>query len=183
MANPADSSGDTTPRRRPPVSKSRQAIVLVIGLALVVGVIALGAVYQEDTTPAEPVFSGSPADGGGARPDDPNAPVDTLNVTPIEGWFPRSGQGSTCSEPVGVDLLPGYGAILSINGSIVPEEMLNDPSSATRSIGQYLYGPEEDCPNGALLRPKDNQVQACIYRVENGPASCTLSEVFSFDAL
>lgn len=150
-------------RRRPPVSVGRQRLVVIAGLALAVGAIILAASTQEDTPAVVPTVDSS---------DDP-----------VEGWFPRSGQGSTCSEPVGIDLAPGYGAVLSINGNILPDDMMNPPGSAGRSLGHYTYGPEEDCPNGEFLRPRDNQVQACVYRLDEGPATCQLTEVFTFDAL
>ncbi len=169
-------------------SSNRQR--LVIGLALVVAFGALGvaAAYSGERTPSEPVLTGSAADGGGDRSgDDLGTP---LNVNPIEGWFPRSGIGSTCSEPVGVDLIPGYSAILTINGVEIADvdtnvyvDIENRVISAGGSQGHVTWGPEESCPNGTILRPQGNVVEACVYRVEEGPGSCRVGESFSFDAL
>jgi hypothetical protein len=167
---------------RPPVSQGIQRLILAVGALVAIGAVVLAAVYQADTDPS-PVLTGSPADGGGVRPDDPNAARPELNISPVEGWFPRSGQGSTCSEPVGVDLIPGYAATLIINGQTLTAEQLNAPDSAARSLGRYTYGPEPDCPNGALLRPVGNVVQACVYRVDEEPDRCQLTQPFRFDAL
>ncbi len=168
---------------RAPASKSRQRLIVGGGLAFALFAIVIGTAYQADTNPSRPVLSGSAADGGGERQSDPNAPQPELDISPIEGWFPKSGEGSTCSEPVGVDLISGYAANLIINGTTLTPDQLNDVQSAGRTLDQYTYGPEADCPNGALLRPQNNIVQACVYRVQDGPESCELSQAFYFDAL
>lgn len=173
----------------PPISRSKQWTVIAAGVVLAVGALALAAAYQADTSPSEPVLSGSPADGGGIRAADPNAEQAPLDVNPIEDWLPRSGIGSTCSEAVGVDLIPGFAAVLTINGQTLTDEQMNgvDPDTgaipASRSLGQYTYGPEEDCPNGVLLRPQNNRVEACVYRITEGPESCRTYPAFTFDAL
>jgi hypothetical protein len=128
--------------------------------------------------------------GGGAPPD--GASSTTNPADPIEGFLPRSGEGSACREPVGVDLIDGYGATLTINGiRIAPEEMnvvLGEDGlptreiTASRSLGQYTFGPETDCPNGSVIRATDNVMQVCVYRLIEGPDACVVSE-FSFDAL
>jgi hypothetical protein len=84
---------------------------------------------------------------------------------------------------VGVDLIPGYAASLIINGQTLAAEELNNVESAGRTLDQYTYGPEPDCPNGVLLRPQNNTVQACVYRIVDGPESCELTQPFAFDAL
>lgn len=163
---------------------------VAIGLAIVVafGALVVAAAFSGERTPSAPVLSGSAADGGGERDGDELG--EPLDVNPIEAWLPRSGIGSTCTEPVGVDLIPGYSAILTINGTEIAEEDTNVYTdfdtrefSAGGSQGQVTWGPEEDCPNGSLLRPQGNTVEACIYRVEEGPASCRVGSSFSFDAL
>ncbi len=163
---------------------------LIIGAALVVAFAALvtAAVFSGERTPSEPVLSGSAADGGGERDgEDIGTPLD---INPIEAWLPQSGIGSTCTEAVGVDLIPGYSAILTINGVEIAPEDTNvyvdfeaREFSAGGSQGQVTWGPEEDCPNGSLLRPQGNVVEACIYRVDEGPESCRVGASFSFDAL
>ena len=129
---------------------------------------------------------------------DPNLGVDDSEdatdgiVSPVEGFLPASGPATGCSEAVGVDLVSGYEAILTINGfKIAPEDMnvnLDDTGaitsevSASRSLGHYTFGPEQDCPNGEVLRSTNNLVQACVYRLEDGPDNCQLVE-FSFNLL
>ncbi|MDA3038436.1 MAG: hypothetical protein O3C27_02705 [Actinomycetota bacterium] len=181
-ATPPQTTGDA-PVPRPPASKTVQRLVIGGGLAAALMAIGFAASYQADTDPSKPVLSGSAADGGGERPDDANATQQTLDVSPIEGWFPKSGEGSTCSEPVGVDLVSGYAANLIINGQTLTPDQLNNTQSAGRTLDQYTYGPEVDCPNGALLRPQNNVVQACVYRLIEGPETCELTQVFTFDAL
>jgi len=160
-----------------------------VGAAVAVAFACLGVAiaYSGDNSVAGPVFSGSPVDGGGERGDDPNAATEELDVNPIERWFPLAGEGSACSEPVGVDLIPGYSALLTINGVAIPAEDTNQivaidndndgitdatAISAGASQGQVTWGPEEDCPFGLILRPTNNRVTACIYRVEQGPDNC-----------
>lgn len=166
-----------------PVSRSKQWLIIGAGVLVAFGALVLAATYQADTSPDEPVLSGSAADGGGARPEDANAEAAPLDVNPIEAWLPKSGEGSTCSEAVGVDLIPGYGAVLTINGVTLTEDQTNDRLSAGGSLGQVTYGPEEDCPNGQLLRPQGNVVEACVYRLVEGPENCRIYPSFTFDAL
>ena len=175
------------PPARSSVSRTQQRLIIFLGVSLAFGALVLAAVYGADTTPSAPVLSGSAADGGGERPVDANAPAAPLDVNPIEGWLPRSGEGSTCSEAVGVDLIPGFEAVLTINGQTLSDDQLNAGQggsiTASRSLGQYTYGPEVDCPNGALLRPQNNTVEACVYRLDEGPANCRPYPAFTFDAL
>ncbi|MFT7602247.1 MAG: hypothetical protein ACI8TP_005215 [Acidimicrobiales bacterium] len=171
------------PALEEPISRGKQRLIVSLGVVVAFGALILAASYQADTNPSEPVLSGSAADGGGERPADANAPTEPLDVNPIEDWLPRSGIGSTCSEAVGVDLIPGYSAVLTINGTTLPATELNDPQSAGGSLGQVTYGPEEDCPNGALLRPQNNVVEACVYRITEGPENCRIYPAFTFDAL
>lgn len=172
------------------VSPLRQRLIILTALTCAFGVLILGARYGADTDPSAPVFTGGAADGGGIRGEEPTL----MNISPVEGWFPRSGVGTTCTERVGVDLIPGYGAILTINGRVIPENELtfyenpNAPPdqrslSSEGTLNRYTWGPEEDCPNGALLRPRGNVVEACVYRLEQGPAQCQAYGPFEFDAL
>ncbi len=171
----------------PPVTSLRQRLVIGTAILVAFGALIVAGVYSGDTSPSAPVLSGGPADGGGDRGSDVAAP---LNINPVEGWFPASGEGSGCSEPVGVDLIPGYSAILTINGVTIPDDETNvyisnvdgsaNPNladgarvlSAGGSQGHVTWGPEPNCPFGSVLRPTANEVIACIYRLEDGPASC-----------
>jgi len=164
------------------------ALVVAAGAAL-----GIGALYQGDRLPDEStnviVGEGSGAGGSPAAAPAEDAPAP---VSPIEGFLPRSGEASACREPVGVDLIPGYAATLTINGvTIAPEQMnvvtneegeITGELTATRSLSQYTFGPEADCPNGDILRATNNVMQACVYRLEDGPASCVVTEV-TFDVL
>ena len=190
--NPAPQS-----RRASPISKEK---ILIFGLVAVAFVaLVLGATYQNDSRLAEPVIVGDDEsstdttaqsaggrvineDGSLASKDDPTT------VNPIEEFLPVSPTGANCREPVGVDLIPGYAASLVINGQRVPPEDMNGANPETGAIpagrtqGRYTYGPEDGCPNGALLRPRSNTVQACVYKIEDGPETCSVSE-FTFNAL
>lgn len=151
--------------------------------------LGLGIAYQGDREVDDPatVSTGpgpAAAVGGGV--------TSTAPVNPIEGFLPRSGAGSACREPVGVDLIDGYGATLTINGvAIAPEQMnvvlaangeITREITASRSLGQYTFGPEPDCPNGDVIRATDNVLEACVYRLDEGPGSCVVTAI-SFDAL
>jgi hypothetical protein len=162
-------------------------LVGVAGLALVVGALFQGERLPEDQTPTV-VGATEGGDTGSPTP-----PTDaTTPISPIEGFLPRSGEASACREPVGVDLIDGYGATLTINGVVIPPEQMNvkldsdgeitDEVTASRSLSQYTFGPEESCPNGEILRATNNVVQACVYRLEDGPGSCVITE-FTFDVL
>jgi len=168
---------------------ARQRIIAGFAVAVAFGALAVAAIYSADTGPADPVFSGGVVDGGGDRPDDPNEVGVELEIDPIQRWFPLAGEGSACSEVVGVDLIPGYTALLTINGVKIPIEETNVYSdidsktlSAGGSQGQVTWGPEPDCPFGQILRPTANEVVACIYRIGDGPANCrTLRRPDTFD--
>ena len=165
----------------------------IAGLSVVAVVaLALGIAYQGERLPEEPVLAGNATGAGGGGDD--GATVEAAEtggvVDPIEQWFPQSGAGAACREPVGVDLIGGFGATLTINGiSIAPEEMNvkldeeGNPTNeitASRSLGHYTFGPEIECPNGPVLRARDNQMQACVYRLVEGPETCVVSR-YSFD--
>lgn len=165
----------------------RQRIIVGVAVCVAFGFLGLAFAYSGNTNVAEPIISGGAVDGGGERLDDPNAERPELDVNPIQGWFPEAGEGSGCSEVVGVDLIPGYSALLTINGiAIAPEDTnalvsidnnndgITDATaiSAGGSQGEVTWGPEEDCPFGLILRPTNNRVTACIYRFEDGPANC-----------
>lgn len=174
-----------------------------------VGALTLGALYQDDDRLDGVVVDGQvvggdgggrasasadgssgggiPAAGQGATVDD--APADG----PIETFLPRSGEASACREDVGVDLIPGYGATLTINDiEIAPEEMnvnLDDNGeitrviTASRSLGHYTFHPSDECPNGPYLRPTDNVLEVCVYRLSDPAQRCTLRTERTFDAI
>jgi hypothetical protein len=177
------------------ISRNRQLVVSLAVVALAGAALGLGIAYQGERLPDDdsPAGDAPAGDTTTALPEGVGGVTSTTGPTdPIEVFLPRSGQASACREPVGVDLLPGYAATLTINGiEIAPEEMnvaLDEGGvptrelTASRSIGRYTYGPEEGCPNGRVLRPTDNVLQACVYRVEEGPDSCVIAES-TFDVL
>ena len=167
-------------------------LVGVAGLALIIGAAFQGERLPEDQRPVV-VGAGTSNDGGGDSGGAAN-PAETSPVAtnPIEGFFPRSGEASACREPVGVDLIDGYAATLTINGVRIPAEQMNvnlnddgeitDEATASRTLSVFTFGPEDNCPNGEILRATNNVVQACVYRLIDGPASCVITE-FSFDVL
>lgn len=171
------------------ISRRNQRLLSAALLSLAGVAIVLGATYQGERLPEGPVVVGA-----GSSDNDEGPTIEAAEsggvVNPVEGWFPQSGAGAACREPVGVDLIGGYGATLTINGiAIGPEEMNvvldaegnpTDEVTASRSLGHYTFGPEDDCPNGSVLRATDNVIQACVYRLVEGPASCVSSE-FAFD--
>ncbi len=170
------------------VTRKQQRLItggLIGGAALA---LLFGAAYQGERLPEEPRVVGAETsdNGGGAAVTTPTA------ISPIEGFLPRSGEASACREPVGVDLISGYAATLTINGIAIAPELMNvvigpdgeitNEITASRSLSQYTFGPEPDCPNGSVLRATDNVMRACVYRLEEGPASCAITE-FTFDVL
>lgn len=179
------------------MSPLKQRLITAGVVALAIGALLLGAAYQGDRD-----VNGAPVIGNstfGLAQQDPasssaagNGGMPPAVVNPIEGFMPKSGQGSACREAVGVDLKPGYSAIITINGIEIPPEELNvkldDDGSisreitASRSLGHFVYGPEPDCPNGPILRATDNLLRVCVYRPEDGPASCEVTE-YSFNTL
>lgn len=173
----------TLPEQNPklPRTTRTQWMIITVALAVAFGLLTLGAIYQAPSNNG-PVLSGGAVDGGGDR-NDPATGTEELDINPIEAFLPESGIGSTCSEPVGVDLIPGWSATLRINGvDIAEEEMTSGIGTAGGSLGQFTYGPEEDCPNGRILRPRGNVLEACVYRNTDGVATCRVFS-FPFDAL
>lgn len=171
---------------------------LLLGAVLA---LTLGAIYQDDDRLDEDNIVGgsasapittTPAASGGATGADA-APDAASTGGPVEGFLPRSGEASACREEVGVDLIPGYGADLTINGrEIAPEEMnvnldalgqITNEITASRSLGQYTFRPEDNCPNGSLLRPVDNVLEVCVYRLSDPSKRCVRQVERVFDAL
>lgn len=172
------------------------ALLLGAALALVLGVI-----YQDDDrldqnnviggSGTAPITTAPDGSGGAAAVADPGS--DAPIGGPIEAFLPRSGEASACSESVGVDLIPGYGATLTINGiEIAPEDMnvnldaagqITNVITASRSLGQYTFEPDDNCPNGSLLRPVNNVLEVCVYRLSDTSQSCTIRRENVFDAL
>lgn len=181
----AEDSPKTRQRRITSAGRQRTVIIGLVGIAVVALVVA--AKFSAPTTPSAAVLTGTAADGGGDRSDQENG-QSVLLVDPVEGWLPAAGDGTACSERVGIDLIPGYAATLQINGVDIADEDMNNyigpdgAQDAGASIGEFTWGPEEDCPHGELLRPTDNRVIACVYRVEEGRANCrTTARPDAFD--
>ena len=177
--------------------------VVISGLVIVAfGALGLATAYRDDqplgdtsivegnqdTTPTTAASSDESGRAGQVGEVGEVAGKPSSNANPIEAFLPLSPTGANCREPVGVDLISGYAATLIINGERIPVEEMNeaDPETgaipAARTHGRYTYGPEENCPNGARLRPRDNTLQVCVYRLEEGPDNCVVSE-FTFNAL
>lgn len=172
--------------------------------ALLVGAVlalTLGAIYQDDDRlDQDNVVGGSasapittaPAAAGGATGADAS-PDAAATGGPVEGFLPRSGEASACREDVGVDLIPGYGAELTINGTLItPEEMnvnldefgqITDVITASRSLGHYTFQPDDNCPNGTFLRPVDNVLEICVFRLSDPTRRCVRRVERIFDAL
>lgn len=171
-------------------SWSKQRVITIVGVVAAVAALAMGAQFQADQRTPEPNVV------GGAGTTQVVAPgitaATTTPVDPVEGFLPKGGAGSACSEPVGVTLAPGYAATLTINGVQIPPDQMNvkldangQPTkeiTASRSLGQYTFGPEPNCPQGKVLRPTQNVLRACVYRIESGPTTCVVAE-HTFDAI
>ncbi len=163
--------------------------------------LTLGAIYQDDDrldqdnvvggSASAPITTAPAASGGAAGGD---APADAVATGgPVEGFLPRSGEASACREAVGVDLIPGYGATLTINGTeITPEQMnvnldgdgeITDVITASRSLGHYTFEPDDNCPNGTFLRPVDNVLEVCVFRLSDPTQRCVSQVERVFDAL
>ena len=174
------------------ISQTRQRFAMGGMVAVAFLAIILGAIYQDDNKLDEPriVGAGTSSTVAGQQPQaGAAAPV----VDPIESFLPRSGEASACSEPIGVDLAPNYGARLTINGRAIPEEDMNvnltedgeisDVITASRSIGQYTFEADDNCPNGSLLRPVGNVLEVCVFLLSDVSETCTVSRENIFDAL
>ena len=160
-------------------------MIIGVGLILAACALSLAVIYSANQPTGPAVLSGT-------NPGLPSGPLG--GVTPVEGWFPTTGKAGACAEKVGVDLISGYAATLTINGTpIAPEAMntftrpdANDPSitvlSSDGSLDRYTWGPEEGCPNGAILRTGRNLVVACVYEVGDDPLNC-LNYQYSFEVL
>jgi hypothetical protein len=174
------------------ISQRRQRWISVGILAVAVGFLILAAVYDgEDST-----GSIRASNLGESATDTTLAPsVDAAPATAgiIEEFLPRGGEASACSEPVGVDLSAGYGARLTINGiDIAPEQMnvnlddngeITNVMTPTRTLGQFTFQPDDNCPNGRWLRPLNNVLEVCVYRFDDPAARCTVRTEYVFDAL
>lgn len=159
---------------------ARRLLIFAL-LAVAIGLLALGALYQADTPP-EVVLTNLPPGSGGEPAGEAGAPGPGAEQSPITGWFPQGGQGAACTEPVGVALQAGYQASLVINGIPIPDDQLNGRASASGTLNHYTWGPEPDCPRGRLLRPKGNLLEACVWRAGEARSGCRAYR-FEFDAL
>ena len=184
------------------ISQTRQRFAMGAMVIAAILALAVGAVYQDDDRLDEARVvgagsssdSGSSASGAGAAGAD-GSETDAAPVAdgPVEGFLPRSGEASACREEVGVDLIPGYGAELTINGIVIPPEAMNvnldetgaitDVITASRSLGHYTFKPDDECPNGTYLRPVDNVLQICVFRLSDVEQRCVRQVERIFDAL
>lgn len=173
------------------------ALLLGAVLALILGVI-----YQDDDrldqnnvvggSASAPITTSPSAAGAGADPED-GTTDEVVAGGPVEGFLPRSGEASACREEVGVDLIPGYGAELTINGTVIAAEAMNvnlddageitNVITASRSLGHYTFQPDDNCPNGTLLRPVGNVLEVCVFRLSDPSQRCVRQVERVFDAL
>ncbi len=184
------------------ISPQRQRLITFGIVAVAFGALALAVAYQEDDRLGDArtvglnddaaVTAGTdstlalPAGAAGGA-----APIVADDI--IQDFLPRGGEASACSEPVGVDLAPGYGATLTINGrEIAPEEMnvnldangeITNVITSSRSLGQFTFQPDDNCPTGTFLRPLANVLEVCVYRFDDPSQRCTITTEYVFDAL
>ncbi len=179
------------------VRKQKLISVGLVGVAFLA--LGLAAVYQDDNKLDDPSFVGIDQTGDDDSTGNVGGGTGTTLATvvandsgPIERFLPDAGDAVACREPVGVDLAPGYGARLTINGKEVPETEMNvivnldgtvsNELTASRSIGQYTFEPEDGCPNGRWLRPVDNVLEVCVFRLDDPGQACTLNSEYIFGA-
>lgn len=155
--------------------------------------VVLGAVYQNDNRLDEPriIGAGTSSTIEGAAPVSGGSTA--ASVGPIEDFLPKSGEASACREPIGVDLAANFGAKLTINGTVIepeamnvnltPEGEISTVVTASRSLGHYTFRPDDNCPNGPLLRPVGNVLEVCVYRLSDASQRCAVQQKNIFDAL
>ena len=182
------------------ISQTRQRFAMGAMVVAAILALAVGAVYQDDDRLDEARVVGAgpsnnAAASAGAAGDGEGEAADAAPAAdgPIEGFLPRSGEASACREDVGVDLIPGYGAELTINGIEIPPEGMNvnlddegqitNVITASRSLGHYTFKPDDTCPNGTFLRPLNNVLQVCVYRLSDAERRCVRQVERTFDAL
>lgn len=188
------------------ISQTRQRFATIGIVAVAFAALFLGAVYSGDggQTDSPYIVGGTQANSGSAAVGNaaPAQPGDepAVSTTPIDGFLPKSGAASACQEPIGVDLATGYGARLTINGTeIQPEDMnvvrdddgnaildedgnISRTQTAGRSIGHYTFAADDNCPNGPLIRARDNLLEVCVYRLSDTSEACIYRTSNEFDA-
>lgn len=177
------------------ISQTRQRFAMAGMVAVAFLAIVLAAIYQDDNKLDQPRIVGADTSSTVAVGAAPQGSVAASQEGPglIEGFLPKSGEASACRENVGVDLATGFGAKLTINGIEIPPEQMNvnldgdgevtDVITASRSLGHYTFKPDDNCPNGTLLRPVDNVLKVCVYRLSDASQACALRTEHIFDSL
>ena len=175
------------------VSRSGQVLITISGVVLAVVALILAAIYQDDSPVEDVAIVGA---GTSAAPGQDAAGQTTTSsvvTNPVEGFScPRAVKPAPAWSRWGSIWPPATAATLTINGIAIPPEEMNvtlgpdgEPTNqitASRSLGQYTFGPEDGCPNARVLRPTNNLLQACVYRLEEGPTICDITE-WTFDVL
>lgn len=180
------------------ISRKQQRLISMGLIGVAFGALVLAAIYQDDDKLGDTNFVGVDQTTNGQATNDQAttttlAPVIVGEAAAIEDFLPRGGDAVACEEDVGVDLANGYGARLTINGKDVPEEIMDlarDPEgevipgrkSAFRSIGYYTFRPDDNCPNGQWLRPVDNVLDVCVFRLDDPGQECTVRSQYVFSA-
>lgn len=150
--------------------------------------IVAGRDYPAGNGPAS--AGNSTASAGDSAGDEAEVEAATSEV--IVEFFPIN-EASACSEPVGVQVTPGHGALLTINGQRMAPDQLNvnldatgnmtDVPTASRTTGHYTYQPEADCPHGSVIRTTQNVLEVCVYRLGDNSQTCIATRQHVFDAV
>jgi hypothetical protein len=128
-------------------------------LILLVAVLAIGGI----------VFAAQLAETGDDRDDL------VLTGGDVERLIPSAGSEILAQDAVGVDLAPGFTAVLLLNGVEIPEDQLN----RRNGVDEVLYRPAED---GAAVEYQagENCVVALVWPVSESRAqSRTVSWCFN----
>ncbi len=175
------------------ISQTRQRFAMAGMVMVALLALVLGAIYQDDDKLGEARIIGGDPSTTTASGGDQSAADGASATGPIEGFLPKSGEASACREQIGVDLASGFGAKLTINGIVIPPEDMNvnldengeisDVITASRSLGHYTFSPDDNCPNGSLLRPVGNVLEVCVFRLSDATQSCALTTENIFDSL
>lgn len=97
---------------------TRRLVIAAVVLLCAVGIAVAGTLGQTGDDIEEPITSGAA----------------------VERLIPRRGSEMLAQEAVGIDLAPGFTAVLILNGVEIPEDQLNRRTG----VDEVLYRPSED---------------------------------------
>jgi hypothetical protein len=92
----------------------------------------------------------------------PNPTAVSDRSAEIDALIPTPGSEVLRQAPVGIDLVPGFTATLTVNGVPVPEDELR----VDLSLGRFLYLPGEGT---IALNPGPNVISATYWPIAEGP--------------